>query len=130
LVIGISTRHERVRGEHAFELPTARPEYAPRVTPTYADPQQGALIPARVDRPRWSPFHTRMVLALGVAWILDGLEITSDVADILAKGNTLHVSARAWATSPRSVSWGGVVSALFSGRLSDRLGRIVRHIGT
>ena len=35
-----------------------------------------SLIPARIDRLPWSPFHTRMVVALGVAWILDGLEIT------------------------------------------------------
>ena len=24
----------------------------------------------------WSRFHTRLVIALGVAWVLDGLEIT------------------------------------------------------
>ena len=35
-----------------------------------------SLIPARIDRLPWSPFFTRMVMALGVAWILDGLEIT------------------------------------------------------
>ena len=33
-------------------------------------------IPARLDRLPWSKFHTRLVMALGVAWILDGLEIT------------------------------------------------------
>ena len=32
-----------------------------------------SLIPARIDRLPWSPFHTRLVVALGVAWILDGL---------------------------------------------------------
>ncbi len=26
-------------------------------------------IPARLDRLRWSPFHTRMVAGLGAAWI-------------------------------------------------------------
>ena len=35
-----------------------------------------SLIPARLDRLGWSRFHTRMVIALGVAWVLDGLEIT------------------------------------------------------
>ena len=41
------------------------------------------LISARIDRLPWSRFHTRMVIALGVAWVLDGLEITvaSAVAD-------------------------------------------------
>jgi len=39
----------------------------------------------RLDRLFWSPFHTRMVLGLGVAWILDGLEITvaSSITGIL-----------------------------------------------
>ena len=46
-----------------------------------------SLIPARIDRLPWSPFHTRMVIALGVAWILDGLEITvaSAVVDTLTE---------------------------------------------
>ena len=33
-------------------------------------------IPARLDNLRWSGFHTRVVLALGITWILDGLEVT------------------------------------------------------
>ena len=35
-----------------------------------------SLIPARIDRLHWAPFHTRMVMALGTAWVLDGIEIT------------------------------------------------------
>jgi len=34
-----------------------------------------SLVPARIDRLPWSRFHTRMVVALGVAWVLGGLEI-------------------------------------------------------
>ena len=34
------------------------------------------LVPARLDRLGWSRFHTMLVVALGVAWVLDGLEIT------------------------------------------------------
>ena len=55
-----------------------------------------SIIPARIDRLPWSPFHTRMVVALGVAWILDGLEITvaSSVADTLTQpvvgGGRIH----------------------------------------
>ena len=33
-------------------------------------------IPARLDALAWSPFHTRVVVALGITWILDGLEVT------------------------------------------------------
>jgi hypothetical protein len=55
-----------------------------------------SLVPARLDRLPWSPFHTRMVAALGVAWILDGLEITvaSAVMDTLTRPETLALSVR------------------------------------
>ena len=46
------------------------------MTATAARPQQQPIrstIPARLDRLRWTPFHTRLVLGLGTAWILDGL---------------------------------------------------------
>src|SRR5437660_11445847 len=33
-------------------------------------------IPARLDRLPWGRFHTRVVVALGITWILDGLEVT------------------------------------------------------
>ncbi len=33
-------------------------------------------IPARLDRLPWGRFHTLVVAALGVTWILDGLEVT------------------------------------------------------
>ena len=33
-------------------------------------------IPARLDRLPWSRFHWRVVLGLGIVWILDGLEVT------------------------------------------------------
>ncbi len=33
-------------------------------------------IPARLDRLPWARFHTLVVVALGVTWILDGLEVT------------------------------------------------------
>ena len=43
---------------------------------TASSPAIRSLVPARIDRLPWSRFHTRMVTALGIAWILDGLEIT------------------------------------------------------
>jgi MFS family permease len=89
---------------------------------------QGAirsLIPARIDRLPWSPFHTRMVFALGVAWILDGLEITvaSAVADTLTRPDTLGLSSAAVGLVATVYLAGEVVGALFFGRLSDKLGR-------
>jgi MFS family permease len=84
-----------------------------------------SLIPARIDRLPWSPFHTRLVVALGVAWILDGLEITvaSSVADLLTERDTLALSSAAAGGLATVYLIGQVVGALYFGRLSDRLGR-------
>ena len=64
---------------------------------TTQSPHIRSLIPARIDRLPWSKFHTRLVMALGVAWILDGLEITlaSSVAGILTGSDTLRLSSAA-----------------------------------
>ncbi|GAA4553514.1 MFS transporter [Pseudonocardia xishanensis] len=84
-----------------------------------------SLIPARIDRLPWSPFHTRMVIALGVAWILDGLEITvaSSITDLLTTPDTLGLSSAAAGAIASVYLAGEVVGALFFGRLSDKLGR-------
>jgi hypothetical protein len=54
-----------------------------------------SLIPARLDRLNWSPFHTRLVCGLGGAWILDGLQITvaSSVTGELTKSSTLGMTS-------------------------------------
>src|ERR1700730_2909654 len=64
-------------------------------TETSSSPHIRSLIPARIDRLPWSRFHTRLVTALGVAWILDGLEITiaSNVGPDLPLHNTLNLGA-------------------------------------
>ncbi len=84
-----------------------------------------SLIPARIDRLPWSPFHTRMVVALGAVWILDGLEITvaSAVADTLTQPDTLALSSTEVGLLATVYLIGEVVGALFFGRMSDRLGR-------
>jgi MFS family permease len=84
-----------------------------------------SLIPARIDRLPWSPFHTRMVIALGVAWILDGLEITvaGAVVALLTKSETLHLSSTEAGLIATVYLVGEVVGALFFGSLSDKLGR-------
>jgi MFS family permease len=95
-------------------------------TPETADkPGIRSLIPARIDRLPWSKFHTRMVIALGVAWVLDGLEITiaSNVGPDLTLPNTLHMSASGVADIATWYLIGEVIGALFFGHLSDKLGR-------
>lgn len=93
--------------------------------PAETDQSIRSLIPARIDRLPWSSFHTRMVMALGVAWILDGLEITiaSAVADTLSQPETLALSSAAVGFLATVYLAGEVVGALFFGRLSDKLGR-------
>jgi MFS family permease len=88
--------------------------------------QRKSLVPARLDRLGWSRFHTRLVIALGVAWVLDGLEITiaSNVTAIIAKPSALGLSSASVAFSVGTIYLlGEVFGALFFGWLSDRWGR-------
>src|ERR1700735_4039331 len=84
-----------------------------------------SLIPARLDRLPWTRFHTRLIMALGTAWILDGLEITlaGAVAGVLTQSDTLHMSSAAVGAVATVYLVGEVVGALVFGRLSDKLGR-------
>jgi hypothetical protein len=41
-----------------------------------AAPPVTSDIPFRLDRLPWSPFHWLLIIALGVTWVLDGLEAT------------------------------------------------------
>jgi MFS family permease len=84
-----------------------------------------SLIPARIDRLPWSPFHTRMVMALGTAWVLDGLEITvaSAVVATLTEPDTLALTATQVGLIATFYLAGEVAGALFFGRLTDKLGR-------
>jgi len=82
-------------------------------------------IPARLDRLPWSPWHWRVVIALGVSWLLDGLEVTvvGSLGPALQRDDTLGLTASeiGWAAS--AYIGGAVLGALFFGRLADRLGR-------
>jgi len=82
-------------------------------------------IPARLDRLPWSRFHTLVVAALGVTWILDGLEVTlaGTVAGALKASPMLQFSNADVGFAAAAYLAGAVSGALFFGWLTDRLGR-------
>jgi MFS family permease len=82
-------------------------------------------IPARLDRLPWGRFHTLVVVALGVTWILDGLEVTlaGALAGALKASPTMHFSNTEIGLASSAYLLGAVLGAVFFGWLTDRLGR-------
>jgi MFS family permease len=82
-------------------------------------------IPARLDRLRWSPFHTLVVIALGVTWILDGLEVTlaGSVSGALKQSPALQLSNVDVGLANSAYLAGAVLGAIGFGWLTDRFGR-------
>jgi MFS family permease len=82
-------------------------------------------IPARLDRLRWGRFHTLVVVALGITWILDGLEVTlaGAVSGALKQSPQLHFSNTDVGFAASAYLAGAVSGAVFFGWLTDRLGR-------
>jgi MFS family permease len=80
-----------------------------------------SLIPARMHDMPWSRFHWLVILGLGSAWILDGLEVQIVAAGGFEK--TLDMSAADVGLAGTVYLLGQVVGAIVFGRLTDSLGR-------
>ncbi|TAJ36770.1 MAG: MFS transporter, partial [Reyranella sp.] len=82
-------------------------------------------VPARLDRLPWSRFHRLVVVALGITWILDGLEVTlaGSVAAALQTSPRLQLTAEQVGLTGSAYLAGAVLGSLFFGHLTDKLGR-------
>src|SRR5438270_565926 len=82
-------------------------------------------IPARMDRLPWSTWHWRIVIALGITWVLDGLEVTivGALGGVLTEPGTLHLSESQVGLAGSLYVAGAVLGALMFGYLTDQLGR-------
>src|SRR6202000_1980094 len=82
-------------------------------------------IPARLDRLPWSRFHWLVVVALGITWVLDGLEVTltGSVSGALQGPHGLNLSDFQIGEAASFYLVGAVLGALGFGYLTDRLGR-------
>ncbi|MCF1505732.1 MFS transporter [Afifella sp. H1R] len=108
------------------------------MTDRYADTQRDdaetqkpdpieTLIPARLDRLPWSRFHWLIVFALGITWILDGLEVTlkGAISGVLQEPETLNFTSAQIGAIASFYLAGCVVGAIVFGYLTDRFGRKV-----
>lgn len=83
------------------------------------------LIPARLDRLPWNKFHWLVVIALGVTWTLDGLEVTLNgaVSGVLQEPQVMNFSAEQIGFIASAYLVGAVAGALLFGYFTDRFGR-------
>src|SRR4051794_19719583 len=83
-------------------------------------------IPSRLDRLPWSQFHWQVILGLGTAWILDGLEVTivgAVASRMTGEGSGISISAAQIGIAGSFYVAGACLGALFFGQLTDRFGR-------
>src|ERR1700723_3807492 len=82
-------------------------------------------VPARLDRLPWSRWHTRIIIALGTSWLLDGLEVAlvGSLSGVLESKNGLSLTDPQVTSAATFYLAGAVTGAILFGSLTDRLGR-------
>lgn len=82
-------------------------------------------IPARLDRLPWSRFHWLIVCALGVTWVLDGLEVTlgGAISGVLQEPQVMNFTPAEIGFIASMYLLGAVAGSLVFGYLTDRSGR-------
>jgi MFS family permease len=82
-------------------------------------------IPQRMDHLPWSRWHRLVVTALGVTWVLDGLEVSivAALGPVLTHTTTLHLTESEVGLTASAYLAGSVVGAVVFSYLTDRQGR-------
>jgi MFS family permease len=82
-------------------------------------------VPARLDRLPWDRFHWLIVVALGITWTLDGLEVTlvGSLAAAIHESPSLALSETEVGLTASAYLVGAVIGAVGFGWLTDRWGR-------
>ena len=82
-------------------------------------------VPRRLDRLPWSRWHLKMAMALGITFLLDGLEggVGGSLSGALKSTTTLHFSDAQLGLSSTGYLFGTVLGALVFGYLADVYGR-------
>jgi MFS family permease len=102
---------------------------APQHEPAALGPRlQGIIetnIPARLDALPFGRFHVLVIAALGITWILDGLEVTlaGALSGELKQRTALDLSNAQIGLAGSCYLAGAVIGAFIFGWLTDRLGR-------
>jgi MFS family permease len=112
------------RADRVTDAPSYRSEQAATVAV-----RSGTIIetdiPARLDALPFGPFHTLVIVALGITWILDGLEVTlaGALSGELKDSSGLGLSNEQIGLAGSCYLAGAVLGAFLFGWLTDRLGR-------
>jgi MFS family permease len=126
--MAFSERRAAPDADMAFGAAPGAPRcFSPRVVePAH---QSAAIIetdiPSRLDALPFGRFHLLVIVALGITWILDGLEVTlaGALAGELKQDTALGLSNAQIGLAGSSYLAGAVFGAVFFGWLTDRLGR-------
>src|SRR5690348_1362376 len=109
--------------------PVGPPSPPPNAAAAAADSQAERIvetdIPARLDVLPFGRFHVLVIVALGITWILDGLEVTlaGALSAELARPSALGLTDTQVGLAGSSYLIGAVLGAFVFGWLTDRLGR-------
>src|SRR6185369_13695676 len=127
---GSTARASRQSRRAPAKLPRAALAFGPRTLSFCRVSRHGGAsfesdVPARLDRLPWSRWHWRVVVALGITWMLDGLEVTlvGAIGPVLTQPATLNLTNTQLGGTASAYLAGAVVGALIFGRFTDLFGR-------